>query len=86
MLKTFKLSAKNQATVPTWVRRRLHVKAHQGIEYQPLGKHTVIMKAAKSPDYSNIFNQPGLTRKNFDKFMKDVDMPNNNDLIGKEKF
>ena len=86
MLSTFKLSAKNQTTVPNWVRRRLHVKAHQKIQYQPLGKNAVIMKAASTKHYQNIFNQPGLTRQNFDRFMKSIHMPNNNDLVGKERW
>ena len=86
MLKTFKLSAKNQTTVPTWVRKRLHVKSHQKIQYQPLGKNTVVMKAAKPNHYQNIFDQPGLTRHNFNQFMKSINMPNNNDLVGRERW
>lgn len=46
----------------------------------------VFKLSAKKPGYGDIFDQPGLTRKNFDKFMNDIDMLNNNDLVGKEKF
>ena len=86
MLKTFKLSKKNQVTIPKSSRDLLNVKTHNRLVFiNNYQNHTVTIK--KAPEqHRNFFDRPGLTYKNYKKFCKSQDMSTDNNLVGKEKW